>query len=232
MNMDISTLQVIQKRLIEAARIAGRDPGSITLVAVGKTFPADALRVLALAGQRNFAENYLQEALEKQAALADLPLIWHFIGPIQRNKTGQIAAHFDWVHSVDRELVAERLSAARSETQPPLNVCLQVNISRESSKSGVLPEQLPALARFVATLPRIRLRGLMAIPQPLTDVAARRQQFAAVRDCLEQVRQSGIPMDTLSMGMSADFELAIAEGATMVRLGSLLFGHRHHANKE
>ncbi len=232
MNMDISTLQVIRNRLAQAALAAGRDPQAITLVAVGKTFPPADLRALAQAGQKDFAENYVQEALEKQAALADLPLVWHFVGPIQRNKTSLIAAHFDWVHSVDRALVAERLSAARGENRPPLNVCLQVNISRESSKSGVLPEDLLPLARAVAALPHLRLRGLMAIPRPTPELQQQREQFAAVRNCLMHLQEDGIMLDTLSMGMSDDFEPAIAEGATMVRLGSLLFGHRRYTQRE
>ncbi len=232
MNMDISTLQVIRNRLAQAALAAGRDPQDITLVAVGKTFPPADLRALAQAGQRDFAENYVQEALDKQAVLADLPLMWHFVGPIQRNKTSLIATHFDWVHSVDRVLVAERLSAARGGQNPPLNVCLQVNISREDSKSGVLPEDLLPLARAVAPLPHLRLRGLMAIPRQTSDLQQQRQQFAAVRSCLVQLRAEGIMLDTLSMGMSDDFEPAIAEGATMVRLGSLLFGRRRYTQRD
>ncbi len=229
MNPENSTLQDIRQRIMLAAHAAGRAPDSIALIAVGKTFSAVDIRALAKQGQRDFAENYVQEAVNKQAELVDLDLVWHFIGPVQRNKTHIIATRFAWVHSVDRLLIAERLSIARAAMSVPLNVCIQVNISREASKSGVLPEDLPALARAVAVLPHLRLRGLMAIPRPEQDPTVQRKAFAALRDCLLQLNHDGLALDVLSMGMSSDFEAAIAEGATMVRLGSALFGTRYYS---
>ena len=183
------------------------------------------------AGQRAFGENYLQEALDKIAALQGKTpgLEWHFIGPIQSNKTRPIAEHFDWVHSVDRLKIAQRLSEQRPEELGPLNICLQVNISAEASKSGLAPEALPEVAAQVAQLPRLRLRGLMAIPAPSDDMKQQRAAFAAVRGLYEQLRAGGLAMDTLSMGMSADLEAAVAEGATIVRVGSAIFGARHYA---
>lgn len=217
-------LQVLQ-RIRNTEQQAGRPEGSVTLLAVSKTQPADAIRALAQAGQRHFGENYLQEALVKQDALADLSgLVWHFIGPIQSNKTRFIASRFDWVHSVDRFKIAERLSEQRPAELPPLNVCLQVNISREISKSGVDPDELPELARAVAGLPRLRLRGLMAIPAPTHDLEGQRGPLRALRQALEQLQMPGL--DTLSMGMSDDLEVAILEGATCVRVGTALFGPR------
>lgn len=222
-------LQAVNARIAQAARAAGREPKAVRLLAVSKTWPAEALREAYRAGQTAFGESYLQEALAKMAQLADLPLEWHFIGPIQSNKTRPIAECFAWVHSVDRAKIAQRLSQARPEGLPPLDVCLQVNLSREASKSGVAPDQAADLAREVAALPRLRLRGLMAIPRATADYAAQRAQFGALRALLEQLRREGLPLDTLSMGMSDDLEAAVAEGATLVRVGSAIFGHRTRA---
>ncbi|PZQ36493.1 MAG: YggS family pyridoxal phosphate-dependent enzyme, partial [Ectopseudomonas oleovorans] len=197
----------------------------IGLLAVSKTKPAEAIREAHAAGLRDFGENYLQEALEKQTQLADLPLIWHFIGPIQSNKTRPIAEHFDWVHSVDRLKIAQRLSEQRPAHLPALNICLQVNISGEDSKSGCSPEELTALARAVVALPNLRLRGLMAIPEPTDDVAAQHAAFARLRQLRDEL---ALNLDTLSMGMSHDLEAAIAEGATWVRIGTALFGARDY----
>ena len=194
---------------------------------MSKTFPATAVREAAAGGQRDFGENYLQEALEKLDATADLPLIWHFIGPIQSNKTRPIAERFDWVHTVDREKIVRRLSEQRPETRGPLNVCIEVNVSGEATKSGVAPAAVPALARVVAALPRLRLRGLMAIPEPTADMDLQRQRFATLRELNESLVREGLALDTLSMGMSADLEAAIAEGATMVRVGTAIFGERN-----
>lgn len=219
-------LRTVERRIAEAAAEAGRDPASVALLAVSKTFDAAAVRALAGCGHRRFGENYLQEALAKQAALADLRLEWHFIGPIQSNKTRAIAAHFAWVHSVDRLKVAERLSAQRPPDLPRLNVCLEVNVSGEASKAGVSPADLPALADAVSRLPGLHLRGLMAIPAPADDRPAQRAAFAAVRKLFDDLRARGHALDTLSMGMSADLEAAILEGATLVRVGTALFGER------
>ncbi len=221
-----SRLQVTRSRIADAARAAGRAPDSVRLVAVSKAFPADAVRAAHAAGQSDFGENYLQEALAKMRALADLPLAWHFIGPIQGNKAAAVAESFAWVHSVDREKVAERLARSRPETEPPLNVCVQVNVGGEDSKSGVAPEAAPALARFVRALPRLRLRGLMAIPRPAPDAQGQRAQFRVLRELLERLNAEGMGLDTLSMGMSDDLEAAIAEGATLVRVGTAIFGER------
>lgn len=218
----------VRTRIREAEQACGRMPGSVQLLAVSKTQPAAALREAFACGQRDFGENYLQEALAKQAELADLDLTWHFIGPIQSNKTKPLAEHFAWVHSVDRLKIAERLSAQRPAHLPPLNICLQVNVSLEPSKSGCSPEELPALAAAVATLPHLRLRGLMAIPEPTPDVAAQRAAFARLRQLQDSLPLS---LDTLSMGMSDDLEAAIAEGARWVRIGSALFGARNYPEK-
>lgn len=203
------------------------------MLAVSKTFGADAVLEALAAGQRAFGENYLQEALDKQVAVAaarpDAAVEWHFIGPIQSNKTRPLATHFDWVHTVERLKIAQRLSEQRPPTLPPLNVCLQVNISGEATKSGVAPADLVALAQQVALLPQLKLRGLMAIPEPETDVSKQRQAFAAVRALFDQLNADGFGLDTLSMGMSADLGAAIAEGATIVRVGSAIFGARHGA---
>ncbi|HEX4895492.1 MAG TPA: YggS family pyridoxal phosphate-dependent enzyme [Solimonas sp.] len=215
----------VRTRIARACRAAGRPDEAVGLLAVSKTFPASDLRRVAAAGQRDFGENYLQEALDKQVVLQDLPLVWHFIGPIQSNKTRSIAAAFDWVHSVDRLKIAQRLSEQRPPGRPPLQVCIQVNISGEASKSGCAPAETLALAQAVAALPRLRLRGLMAIPAPPGDGDAR-APYRALRELLESLRQTGLQVDTLSAGMSDDLEAAIAEGSTLVRVGSALFGRR------
>lgn len=220
-------LSAISARIASAAQAAGRDPASVQLLAVSKTKPASAIREIHAAGVCDFGENYLQEALTKQQALGDLPLIWHFIGPIQSNKTKAIAEHFDWVHSVDRLKIAQRLSEQRPAGLPPLNICLQVNVSGEDSKSGCTPADLPALAKAVAALPNLRLRGLMAIPEPTDDRAAQEAAFATLRQLQEGL---GLGLDTLSMGMSHDLEAAIAQGATWVRIGTALFGARDYGN--
>lgn len=207
-------------------RQAGRNPHAVLLLAVSKTQPPEAIREAFQAGLHDVAENYLQEALDKQPQLADLPLRWHFIGPIQSNKTRPIAESFDWVHSVDRLKIAQRLSEARPAHLPPLNICLQVNVSGEVSKSGCLPEELTDLARAASQLPRLRLRGLMAIPAPAADVEQQRAPFRQLRELMDRLKQQGLALDTLSMGMSEDFPAAIAEGATIVRIGTAIFGPR------
>ena len=217
----------------QAAAQHGRNPASVLLLAVSKTFGAEAVIDAANAGQSAFGENYLQEALDKQQAVQtlrpDLALEWHFIGPIQSNKTRPLAEHFAWAHAVDREKIARRLSEQRPSNLPPLNICLQVNVSGESSKSGVAPTEVLALAQAVATLPGLRLRGLMAIPEPAEDVESQRKPFALLRALQQQLTEAGIPTDTLSMGMSADMDAAIAEGATIVRIGTAIFGKRDYA---
>lgn len=213
----------VRERIARSAATAARDPAEITLIAVSKTRPASAIRDAWAAGLRDFGENYLQEALEKIDTLSELPLTWHFIGPIQSNKTRPIAEHFDWVHGVDRLKIAQRLSEQRPEHLAPLNICLQVNISREPSKSGVLPEDVAELAEAVAALPRLKLRGLMAIPAPAEDSDGRRQPLRELRECLQSLP---MPLDTLSMGMSDDLGEAVQEGATLVRVGTALFGER------
>lgn len=218
-------LRAISERIDNAARAAGRDTASVHLLAVSKTKPATAIREIHAAGVRDVGENYLQEALAKQDELRDLPLIWHFIGPIQSNKTKAIAEHFDWVHSVDRLKIAQRLNEQRPSGLPALNVCLQVNVSGEDSKSGCTPADLPALAQAVAELPNLRLRGLMAIPEPSDDRATQEAAFARLRQLQENL---GLGLDTLSMGMSHDLEAAIAQGATWVRIGTALFGARDY----
>ena len=219
-------LQAVKSRIAAACAAAGRDPRDIVLVAVGKTFPAENLRAAHAAGQRDFGENQVQEALAKIERLRDLGLVWHFIGPVQSNKTRAVAEHFDWVHSIDRLKIAERLSAQRPAALAPLQACVQINASGEASKSGVPPVEAPALAHAVARLPRLRLRGLMTIPEPTTDSALARRRFETVRDLEAQLVRDGLPLDTLSMGMSDDLEAAIAAGATMVRVGSAIFGPR------
>ena len=226
-------LQAVRDAIAQAALEARRPPADVSLLAVSKTFGADAVLDAARAGQTAFGENYLQEALDKMAAvklaLPQSDLAWHFIGPIQSNKTRPIAEHFDWVHTVEREKIAARLSEQRPAGLPDLNICLQVNISGEASKSGVAPGDLPALARAVALLPRLRLRGLMAIPEPETDVTLQRRAFAQLRVLYEQLQAEGLALDTLSMGMSADLRAAVLEGATIVRVGSAIFGSRHYS---
>ena len=219
-------LRAVRVRIAHSVAEAGRDAAAVRLLAVSKTFDAAAVRELAACGQLEFGENYLQEALEKQAALADLPLVWHFIGPIQSNKTRAIAEHFSWVHSVDRLKIAERLSAQRPAGLPPLQVCIEVNVSGEASKGGVMAAELPALADAMAALPNLQLRGLMAIPAPTPEMASQRAAFRQVREAFDALCARGHTLDTLSMGMSADLEAAILEGATIVRVGTALFGER------
>ena len=227
-------LQAVRESIAQAAADAQRAPADVTLLAVSKTFGADAVLAAMRAGQAAFGENYLQEALDKialvtEAAPQHVPA-WHFIGPIQSNKTRPIAEHFDWVHTVEREKIAVRLSEQRPVGLPDLNICLQVNISGEASKSGVTPADLPALARAVAQLPRLRLRGLMAIPEPETDVNLQRAAFAQLRVLYQQLKADGLALDTLSMGMSADLRAAVLEGATIVRVGSAIFGSRNYSH--
>jgi len=222
----LARLQAVQARIERAASAAGRRPEDIRLVAVSKTFPPETVRQAHEAGQRDFGENYLQEAAAKIEFLRDLPIDWHYIGPIQSNKTRQIAERFAWVHSIDRLRIAQRLAEARPAGLAPLNVCIQVNVSGETSKSGVKPGQALSLAREIAQLPRLRLRGLMAIPDPTDEVAAQRAQFRLLREVKEKIVAAGLPMDTLSMGMSDDLESAITEGATVVRVGRAIFGER------
>jgi len=225
-----SNLQEVKRRIVAACDAIGRDAQSVKLLAVGKTFAAAALREAHAAGQRAFGENYVQEALAKIEALADLraQIEWHLIGPLQSNKTRAVAEHFDWVHSVDRLKIAERLAEQRPAGLPPLALCLQVNVSGEASKSGVAPAELPALARAVAALPggRVRLRGLMSIPEPVQGFARQRAPHRELARALQALRDEGLALDTLSMGMSTDLEAAIAEGATIVRVGSAIFGAR------
>ena len=217
------------KRRIDAACVAARRPAnSVTLLAVSKTKPESAVREALAAGQHAFGENYVQEGLAKIAALVDLraQIEWHLVGPLQSNKTRMVAEAFDWVHSVDRLKIAERLAAQRPAGLPPLNVCLQINISGEASKSGLAAQELPAVAVAVAALPGLRLRGLMAIPEPSSDPAAQRGPHRALRELFDALRAQGLALDTLSMGMSDDLEAAIAEGSTLVRVGSAVFGAR------
>jgi pyridoxal phosphate enzyme (YggS family) len=225
-----SNLQEVRQRIARACTEAGRDANSVTLLTVSKTFAAEAVREAHAAGARAFGENYVQEALAKIDALADLraQLAWHLIGPLQSNKTRPVAEAFDWVHTVDRLKIAERLAAQRPADLPPLDICLQVNVSGEDSKSGVAPADLPALARAVSALPRerLRLRGLMSIPEPTADAQAQRRQHRRLRELFEALLAGGLPLDTLSMGMSADLEAAVAEGSTLVRVGSAIFGAR------
>ena len=213
-------------RIREAAQASQRDCAAVGLLAVSKTKPAAAIREAFAAGVQDFGENYLQEALEKQTELGDLPLTWHFIGPIQSNKTKSIAEHFAWVHSVDRLKIAQRLSDQRPVHLPALNICLQVNVSGEASKSGCNPDELPELAQAVTQLPNLRLRGLMTIPEPTDDPSEQRAAFARLRELQQSL---SLDLDTLSMGMSHDLEAAIAEGATWVRIGTALFGARDYS---
>lgn len=224
-------LSAVRARIAAAERLHGRAPGSVDLVAVSKTCSADAVRSLANAGQRRFGESYLGEALEKIERLRDLELEWHFIGPIQSNKTRGIAGHFSWVHSVDRLRIAARLNEQRPPELPPLQICLQINISGETSKSGVPPEAASALVREIALLPRLRLRGLMAIPAPTSEPAQARSAFHRLSELLAALRGEWPALDTLSMGMSDDLEAAVAEGATLIRAGTALFGRRPPAQR-
>lgn len=221
-------IQEVHRRIAAACASAHRPVQSVTLLAVGKTFPADTVRTAFEAGERCFGENYVQEGVDKIIALADLRdrLKWHLIGPLQSNKTRAVAESFDWVHTVDRLKIAQRLSEQRPAHLPPLQLCLQVNISGEASKSGLAEAEVPAVARAVAALPRVRLRGLMAVPEPAVDLAAQRVPHARLRTLLTGLQRDGLDVDTLSMGMTADLEAAIAEGATIVRVGTAIFGAR------
>jgi pyridoxal phosphate enzyme (YggS family) len=232
MSIIAGNLQAVEATITDAVKASERARNDVQLLAVSKTFPAQAVLDAMAAGQLAFGENYLQEALDKIASVAqaqpDAAVEWHFIGPIQSNKTRPIAASFAWVHTVERLKIAQRLSEQRPPKLGLLNICLQVNISGEASKSGASPEELPALAREVAQLPNLRLRGLMAIPEPTTDVAEQRAAFARVRALFDALRADGLELDTLSMGMSGDLAPAIAEGATIVRVGSAIFGKRDY----
>ena len=216
----------VQAQIKAACHAAGRAPGSVRLLAVSKTWGPDAVRQAHAAGQIAFGENYIQEAVDKITALNDLPLEWHCIGPIQSNKTRLVAEHFDWVHSIDRLKIAQRLSEQRPENLAPLQVCIQVNVDGGATKSGVAPQDLPALAQAVAALPRLQLRGLMTIPEPAETPAQMHAVHAQAKALFESLRQQGLPLDTLSMGMSADLDAAVAEGSTLVRVGTAIFGKR------
>lgn len=224
-----SRLAAVHARIREAEHTHGRDAQSVQLLAVSKRQPIDAIREAFAQGQRAFGENYLQEGEQKRQALADLPIEWHFIGPLQSNKTRAVAEGFDWVHTIDRLKIARRLSEQRPGEKPPLNCCIQVNVSGEASKSGVAPEQAPALAKAVAELPGLRLRGLMTLPEALEEFAEQRRAFRLLAGVKADLEKSGLALDTLSMGMSNDLEAAIAEGSTMVRLGTAVFGPRPEA---
>jgi pyridoxal phosphate enzyme (YggS family) len=223
-----TNLQAVRKRIADAALACTRDEGTVALLAVSKTWPAACIREAARAGQRAFGENYVQEGLDKIGELAGLGLEWHFIGPLQSNKTRSVAEHFDWVHTVDRLKVAERLAAQRPAEMAPLQVCVQVNISGEDSKSGCRPDDAAALCLAVAALPRLKLRGLMAIPAPAADLTAQRAPLRRLRELRDRIASGGLALDTLSMGMSHDLEAAVAEGATIVRIGTAIFGERNH----
>jgi pyridoxal phosphate enzyme (YggS family) len=216
----------IQDLLAKAAAEAGRPADQIRLLAVSKTKPVEAILEVADAGQRDFGENFVQEGLQKIEKCGRDDLVWHFIGHLQSNKTRPVAEHFDWIHTVDRLKIARRLSEQRPPHAPPLNVCIEVNVDAEPSKSGVAPEALPALARDVAALPRLKLRGLMCLPAIRESLDAQRRPFAALRELLESLNEEGMALDTLSMGMSADYAAAIQEGATIVRIGTAIFGAR------
>src|SRR5574343_746879 len=222
-------LQAVQARITKAAAAAGRSPESVRLLAVSKTWPLASVIEAADAGQRAFGENYVQEGIDKIAAISGRNLEWHFIGPLQSNKSKAVAEAFDWVHSIDRLKIAERLAAQRPAHLPPLQICIQVNVSGEASKSGCAPADTLALCQAVAALPGLRLRGLMAIPEPTDDLTAQRAPFRQLRELQAAVCAAGIPLDTLSMGMSHDLEAAVAEGATIVRIGTAIFGERNYA---
>ncbi|CAN7190295.1 YggS family pyridoxal phosphate-dependent enzyme [Caballeronia sp. LjRoot31] len=225
-------LDEVRQRIAKAAADASRDASAVTLLAVSKTFPAEDVRAAFDAGQRAFGENYVQEAVAKIAELAELrgEIEWHFIGPLQSNKTKVVAENFDWVHSVDRLKIAERLSDQRGDNMAALNVCLQVNVSGEASKSGVTPDETLALARAVAALPHLRLRGLMSIPEPASTLDEQRAPHRLLRELMDTLRADGLELDTLSMGMSADLEAAVLEGATIVRIGTAIFGTRDYSH--
>ena len=226
--MIADNIQQVRQRMARACALAGRPVQSVTLLAVSKTFGPEAVRDAFAAGERRFGENYVQEGVDKIAAMADLrnQIEWHLIGPLQANKTRAVAQAFDWVHSVDRLKIAQRLSEQRPERLPPLQVCLQVNISGEASKGGLAPADVLSVARQVASLPRLRLRGLMAIPEPAADFETQRTPHRALHELQAALNRDGLALDTLSMGMTADLEAAIAEGATTVRVGTAIFGAR------
>ncbi|MBI3776503.1 MAG: YggS family pyridoxal phosphate-dependent enzyme [Gammaproteobacteria bacterium] len=226
MNHITQHLAVVRTRITQAEQRFGRTPGSVRLLAVSKSHPAAAIRAAYGANQICFGESYAQEALTKMSAVTDLPLEWHFIGPIQSNKTRDIAAHFAWVQSVERAKIAQRLNEQRPATLPPLNVCIQVNVSGEASKSGAVPTEVAALAHTIGALPQLRLRGLMAIPAPQRDFEMQRAGFRVLHGLYAALLQNGYKLDTLSMGMTDDLEAAIAEGATLVRVGTAIFGER------
>ncbi len=219
-------LDIVRGRIAQACDGAARPHGSVQLLAVSKTFPAEAVAQAAACGQRDFGENYIQEGVEKIGALAHLGLIWHCIGPLQSNKTRPVAEHFDWVHSVDRLKIAQRLSEQRPATLAPLNVCIQVNIDGGPTKAGVAPEDALALAQAVAALPGLRLRGIMTIPEPTPDFAVTLAVHQRAKALFDRLCASGLTLDTLSMGMSADLEAAVQAGSTLVRVGSAIFGGR------
>jgi PLP dependent protein len=223
-----ANLQAVRRRISEALQ---GDTRMVTLVAVSKSQPAEAIRAAFAAGCRDFGENYVQDAMPKMAALSDLPITWHFIGRLQGNKAREAAGAFAWVHTVDRAKIAQALSRSRPAGSDPLNVCIQVNISDEATKGGVTPDEAPALARDIAGLPGVRLRGLMGMASPTVDVARQRGEFARLRELFARLAAEGHPLDTLSMGMSQDLEAAIAEGATMVRVGTAIFGERVPARR-
>tara|TARA_Y100001936_G_scaffold237184_1_gene267468 strand:- start:20582 stop:21307 length:726 start_codon:yes stop_codon:yes gene_type:complete len=223
-----SNLKNIKQKIATAATNANRQPNDITLLAASKTNPPEQIKEAWLAGQTIFGENYLQEALEKINVLSDLPIEWHFIGPIQSNKTKRIAENFAWVHSIDRVKIANRLSRDRPKALPPLQVCLQINVSGEDTKSGVPPEDAASLAAHIKELPHMKLRGLMAVPVLTTATALQRSQFQILRKIYDQLNQNGFNLDTLSMGMSEDMDIAIEEGSTMVRIGTSIFGPRKY----
>ena len=226
MSAIVSNLQAVKTRIAEAARAAGRLPEHIELLAVSKTWPLNCVLEAADAGQRAFGENYVQEGVDKAIATVSRDLAWHFIGPLQSNKTRLVAEHFAWVHSIERLKIAQRLSAQRPPHLPTLQVCVQVNVSGEASKSGCAPADALYLCQAIAGLPGLQLRGLMAIPEALDDSAAQRAPFRQLRQIYENIQAAGLPLDTLSMGMSHDLEAAIAEGATIVRIGTAIFGER------
>ncbi len=224
-------LESVRSRIEAACRACGRAPSEVSLLAVSKTFPAADVALACQAGQGSFGENYIQEAIEKMAGLRHLALQWHCIGPVQSNKTRLVAAHFDWVHTVDRLKIAQRLSEQRPADLPPLQLCIQVNVDAGANKSGVAPEEVLPLAQAISVLPRVRLRGLMCIPEPAENAESARQVFARVTDLLGECQRAGLAMETLSMGMSEDLEAAIAAGSTMVRVGSAIFGARQQVRQ-
>jgi hypothetical protein len=224
-----TNLQAVRERIAKAALAAGREPGEIMLLAVSKTKPLADILCAAEAGQAEFGENYAQEGVDKMVTSVDHNLSWHFIGPLQSNKTRLVAEHYTWVHSIERLKIAERLSAQRPTHLPPLQVCVQVNVSGEASKSGCAADQALALCQAISTLPGLCLRGLMAIPEASDDPTEQRKPFRQLREIADSIRAAGVPLDTLSMGMSHDLEAAIAEGATIVRIGTAIFGERNYS---